>query len=253
MQWSFRANHTFVLGCIVAKRELPDENPALSSSQSVRINLNRSYVCLVDLGGAHCVCLCDSLQAVHTVRSLIRVTRQQVRGSLPERCGLSLHTKSHLLINTNSCLLLLAPFIFPPVLPSPSAHHLYLILLSVRPSPWPRKVAMETEADLTQGYGMNYTASEAVCNCAEFFSFLKVFLASLWTWTVSHECDGCMLLGVFFVQPCVHVCRWSFVIWAWRHVLFWALHQQHVELLLWTCVTPFDNGYWIFFEVCSDY
>lgn len=43
----------------------------------------------------------------------------------------------------------------------------YLLFLSVQPSPWPRKVAMETEADLMQRREMNYTVRESyVCVCA---------------------------------------------------------------------------------------
>lgn len=42
----------------------------------------------------------------------------------------------------------------------------YLLFLSGRPSPWPRKVAMETEADLMQRREMNYTVRGSyVCVC----------------------------------------------------------------------------------------
>jgi len=54
---------------------------------------------------------------------------------------------------------------FPPSHPTPPSLPLYIIFL-FGPSPWPRKVAMATEADLMQRQEMNYTVREScVCVC----------------------------------------------------------------------------------------
>lgn len=125
---------------------------------------------------------------------------------------------------------------------------LYLLFLSVRPSSWPRKVAMETEADLMQRREMNYTVGEAVFVC------VCVHVRTLAWFRAEDRCFGgfhmLWLAVIFLIDPsiCERICVWFCVravpcvlfFWGffwlvhnliWHHVLFLAQLQLHVGFL----------------------
>lgn len=164
--------------------------------------LSPNTQCVVDLGAAHCVCV-----FVLTHRRLCTPWGPAPGWPGSRFGGVCLNVVvflcTHKLIPSDKHKQLSSGFLLLFLLFFHLRQRLtfYLILLSVRPSPCPRKVAMETEADLMQGHGMNYTVSEAVCVCAEFFSFFKGFQAPWLALTVEHECDRC----VYALCSCVRM------------------------------------------------
>lgn len=125
---------------------------------------------------------------------------------------------------------------------------LYLLFLSVRPSSWPRKVAMETEADLMQRREMNYTVGEAV------FVYKCVHVRTLAWFRAEDRCFGgfhMLWLAVIFLIEYGSEYMWTHLrvilcacgsmgffgfFWLvhnliWHRVLFLAQLQLHVGFL----------------------
>lgn len=137
------------------------QNSSHMSIMTVHCTNQVQRVHVVQLGAGQvvtllCLCLSDSVHAEvfdwSDPAAEDSVFRPQ---TLSELCGLCSCWHMKLSLFHWLCSWLSLPLF--PFASSPSAPLCYLLFHSVRPSPWPRKVAMETEANLMQRLEMNYT------------------------------------------------------------------------------------------------